>query len=264
MGQRTFKKLIIRTVLLVIFSAILSVDYLFKTNIMQFILDIKVFGFLTIFHVFWVYLMLEMLVVLIPKLNIYSYSGKHLLKHYNPVKSFNVNNLIEYTKKNGIKAARSAIFWIVFNLPFAYIYFNGYVDEIFIYWLFFFYYFFDTFSINVFCIFHLLVTKNKCCNECRIYNWGHFMYCTPLLFIPNFWNYSLVVVSLVILVHWEIAVYRHPERFSSITNKSLQCQHCPYTCRYNPNKKLLIDRMRNASSELVTKFINRDKHKDTN
>jgi hypothetical protein len=184
--------------------------------------------------------MVEMLAVLIPKFNVHSYSGKHLLKHYISSVTFDIEALKRFTQNNAVKAVRSAVFWILFNTPFAVLYFTGIVDHIFLYWLFFFYYFFDVFSIEVFCIFHLSVTKNKCCNECRIFNWGHMMYCTPLLFIPNFWNYSLILLALVILVQWEISVFRHPERFSPVTNEALQCSHCTHACRFNKNKKIPV------------------------
>ncbi|THB66917.1 MAG: hypothetical protein D6B26_02175, partial [Spirochaetaceae bacterium] len=171
------------------------------------------------------------------KFNKFSYSGKHLLKHYISVPNIDLEKLVDFSRKNGVKALRSAVFWLLFNTPFAVLYFMGYANEVFFYWLFFFYYFFDVFSIQVFCIFHVFVTQNKCCNECRIFNWGHFMYCTPLLFTPNVWSYSLVLMSLVILIQWEIAVFRHPERFSPVSNASLQCSHCVHACRYNKNRR---------------------------
>ena len=68
--------------------------------------------------------------------------------------------------------------------------------------------------------------KNKCCVNCRIYDWGHFMMFTPMLFIQNFFSWSLFFTSLVVLIHWEIVYAKYPERFWSGSNKTLQCQNC--------------------------------------
>lgn len=243
MGSHTIKKLYLRLFFLALFSTILIYDYLSNTDIMNQIINIKLFNIISITHVFWFYLMFEMFIILIPKFNKYSYSGKHLVKHYLPEKKYDSKELIEYSKQNNKKALRSAIFWIALNTPIAILFFFGFLDNIIMYWIFFLYYFFDTICINVFCIFHLFITKNKCCNECRIYNWAHFMYCTPLIFVPNFWTYSLVFVSILILIQWEIAVYKHPERFSPISNKILQCSFCPHNCRYNENKTDIYKRV---------------------
>ena len=82
-----------------------------------------------------------------------------------------------------------------------------------------------------------IIVRNKCCNECRIYNWGHIMYLTPLIFIKSFWTYSLVVVGIFLFIQWEYMNLKHPERFSPISNKTLRCGNCNHDCRYNKNKK---------------------------
>ena len=68
--------------------------------------------------------------------------------------------------------------------------------------------------------------KNKCCINCRIHDWGHFMMFTPMLFIKNFYSWSLFFTSLVVLIHWEIVYAQHPERFWEGSNKTLQCANC--------------------------------------
>ena len=78
-----------------------------------------------------------------------------------------------------------------------------------------------------FCPFQTWFMKNKCCGSCRIYNWDYAMMVTPLAFIPNIVTVSLFVMALTLLVFWEIAVYRYPERFSPATNGSLRCANCP-------------------------------------
>lgn len=84
----------------------------------------------------------------------------------------------------------------------------------------------DTVCILFYCPFQTLMMKNKCCVTCRIYNWDYAMMLTPMIFVPNVYSYSLVLVALVLLVKWEITVKRYPERFSEEANCSLSCREC--------------------------------------
>ena len=72
MGKRTKVKLIIRSIILVItlFLTITNVNLINKIMSFNIIENIK------IHHLLWIYLMYEMIIVLIPKFNNYSYSGK--------------------------------------------------------------------------------------------------------------------------------------------------------------------------------------------
>lgn len=95
------------------------------------------------------------------------------------------------------------------------------------------------FCVNAWCPFHKIIVKNKCCNECRIYNWGHIMYLTPLIFIPNLWTSSLVFMGILVFIQWEYMNYKYPQRFSPISNKTLRCGECNHDCRYNKKKLIL-------------------------
>lgn len=87
-----------------------------------------------------------------------------------------------------------------------------------------FYYLCDYICILFYCKTHIM--KNKCCVNCRIYDWGHFMMFTPMVFISNFYTISLFLMTCVVLVHWELVYALHPERFYSGSNQRLQCQNC--------------------------------------
>lgn len=84
----------------------------------------------------------------------------------------------------------------------------------------------DMICILFFCPFQTWFMKNRCCTDCRIYNWDFAMMFTPLIFIPHPYTYSLVVLSLAILIRWEWNYRRHPERFSESTNACVSCKHC--------------------------------------
>lgn len=84
----------------------------------------------------------------------------------------------------------------------------------------------DMICILFFCPFQTWIMKNRCCTTCRIYNWDYAMMFTPLLFIPSTYTWSLLGLSLLLLLRWEITLKMHPERFSDKTNKYIQCQNC--------------------------------------
>ncbi|MBO5543417.1 MAG: hypothetical protein J5949_02165, partial [Oscillospiraceae bacterium] len=69
--------------------------------------------------------------------------------------------------------------------------------------------------------------KNKCCVACRIYNWDYAMMFTPLFFVRRGYTWSLLMLSVALLIRWEITFYRHPEYFSEKTNEYLRCANCP-------------------------------------
>ena len=84
----------------------------------------------------------------------------------------------------------------------------------------------DIICILFWCPFQRIWMRNHCCTTCRIYNWDFMMMCTPLLVIPSFYTRSLCALALTLLIRWEITVFRHPERFLSVTNEALHCQNC--------------------------------------
>jgi hypothetical protein len=56
---------------------------------------------------------------------------------------------------------------------------------------------------------------------------------TPMLFIKNFYSWSLVFTALVVLIHWEIIYAKYPQRFWSGSNQTLQCMNCKdKTCQW--------------------------------
>lgn len=84
----------------------------------------------------------------------------------------------------------------------------------------------DIICILFFCPFQTWFMKNRCCATCRIYNWDFAMMFTPLVFIPSWYTYSLLGCAVALLARWEITYRLHPERFSTETNKCLDCSRC--------------------------------------
>ena len=117
--------------------------------------------------------------------------------------------------------------WLALNGIFAALFYTGVIDAGILILMSLFYSVSDMICILFFCPFQTWFMKNKCCGSCRIYNWDYAMMFTPLAFIPNIVTVSLFLMALVLLLFWEIAVARHPERFSPATNASLRCANCP-------------------------------------
>ena len=84
----------------------------------------------------------------------------------------------------------------------------------------------DMICILFFCPFQEWFLKNRCCTLCRIYNWDFAMMFTPYIFIPSLYTWSLLAMSLAILVRWELTAALRPERFAENTNSCLSCENC--------------------------------------
>ena len=131
-----------------------------------------------------------------------------------------------------------ALIWIVFNGIFGAMHMAGILDDGIMILLCSAYSVCDLICILFFCPFQTWFLKNKCCSSCRIYNWDYAMMFTPLFFVRRYYSWSLLALSVALLVRWEITFYRHPERFSEKTNDYLQCRNC--TEKLCSHKKQLL------------------------
>ncbi len=119
-----------------------------------------------------------------------------------------------------------ALIWIVFNGVFGALHMSGVLDDGIMILLCSVYSICDVVCILFFCPFQTWFMKNKCCSTCRIYNWDYAMMFTPLFFVRRSYTWSLLALSVALLVRWELTFYLHPERFSEKTNDYLQCRNC--------------------------------------
>ena len=116
--------------------------------------------------------------------------------------------------------------WLLFNSVFAILYLFEVITEAEMLLLTFFYFLCDLICMLIYCPFQSIIMKNRCCVNCRIYDWGHFMMYTPMLFVPSFFGWSLFFTSCIVLIRWEIAYTSHPERFWHGSNTALRCENC--------------------------------------
>ncbi len=119
-----------------------------------------------------------------------------------------------------------AIIWIVFNGIIGAFHMSGFLDEGIMILLCSAYSVCDMICILFFCPFQSWFMKNKCCVTCRIYNWDYAMMFTPLFFVRKTYTWSLLLLSVALLIRWELVFYKYPERFSENTNDYLKCKNC--------------------------------------
>lgn len=162
-----------------------------------------------------------------------------------------------------------ALLWVGLNALVGAGYLFGLYDEGILLLVALFYSVCDMICILFYCPFQTLIMKNKCCGSCRIYNWDYAMMFTPLVFIPSVYAYTLLGVSLLLLLVWELTELLHPERFSEHTNECLSCKNCKEKlCHHKKqlrsflrkNKRLLLLKG-NAIIEKVKTIAKNDKDK---
>ena len=119
-----------------------------------------------------------------------------------------------------------ALIWVVFNGIFGALHMAGILDDGIMILLCSAYSVCDMICILFFCPFQTWFMKNKCCSVCRIYNWDYAMMFTPLFFVKRDYTWTLLALSVALMIRWEITFYLHPERFSENTNDYLQCKNC--------------------------------------
>ncbi|MBQ7898029.1 MAG: hypothetical protein IJ323_06360 [Clostridia bacterium] len=119
-----------------------------------------------------------------------------------------------------------ALSWLLLNGIIGLLYYIGFIDKGILILISLFYSVCDMICILFFCPFQTWFMKNKCCGSCRIYNWDYAMMCTPLIFIPDVFTWSLLLIALLLLIFWETLYHLHPERFHEETNDTLSCRNC--------------------------------------
>ena len=151
---------------------------------------------------------------------------KGKLEEFEPAENYSRLQLLEFVQDMNIKAWLVMLSWLCFNAVFATLYLFKIIDVADMLMLTVFFYLSDYICILFFCPFQTFILKNKCCINCRIYDWGHFMMFTPMLFVRNFFSWSLFFTSLVVLIRWEVNYAKHPELFWYGSNNRLKCSQC--------------------------------------
>ena len=200
--------------------------YLFDKEQFGEIMTTPIYGWIEPIHILWFIFMCIMMLHIFPLEILTMALRKADEKIYVEQEDYDEVSLLKYVQDQNVKAWMVMLVWLIFNACFGILYLFGFIGEIDLLMLTVFYFLCDYICILFFCPFQTVIMKNKCCVNCRIYDWGHFMMFTPMLFIRDFFSWSLFFTSCVVLIKWEIIYARHPERFWSGSNKNLQCTNC--------------------------------------
>jgi hypothetical protein len=198
-------------------------------------------------HILWLILTAEMMLKFIPQKVMSMGCRKQFKVNYAPgAKAPLKTEIAVWMRRENAAALKVAVVWLGGNTIVALLYFAKILGESEMVLLSFFYYVGDLICILFYCPFQSFIMKNRCCVTCRIFNWDSMMMFTPLVFIRSFFSWSLVLIALFLLVHWEVTYRRYPERFFEGSNQNLTCAYCSdHLCRV---------RNRSVSDDIIQKW----------
>ena len=214
------------TIFIVVFAMYLTKrEVLIEAVTHEMSVGADLFG-VTVLHLVWAYFMIMMLRHIFPNKTLSMALRKNEKENYIEVEGYSETELAKFVQDQNVKAWMIMLIWLSFNAIWGVLYLTGILDVADLLMLTVFYFLCDYICILFFCPFQKFIMKNKCCVNCRIYDWGHFMMFTPMLFIQNFFSWSLFFTAVVVLIRWEISYAKNPQRFFSGSNKTLQCANC--------------------------------------
>ena len=215
---------------LAIFLSVLAAYLLHKEILVSFMTHRFTFGIseygISPLHVMWALFMLMMIRHLLPQKVFTMALRKREPETFSEKNGYDELELLHFVQDMNVKAWMVLLVWLSGNAVFALLYLLKIIDGADMLMLTVFYFLCDYICILFFCPFQTFIMKNRCCVNCRIYDWGHFMMFTPMLFIKNFFSWSLFFTSVIVLIHWEIIYAKHPERFWHGSNTTLDCANC--------------------------------------
>ena len=220
--KRYFMRLIAR---IVIFIACLS--FCFNSKYFEILNGNNFFKKFYILHLLWSVWVFDIILQIVPIKNKVALGSQKLFSNrFEPIREkVNYEALKNYVVTTTKAAYKVFIIWGGLIIVIGLLYYNSIINKIWIFMISVFFYVCDLICVLIWCPFRLLM-KNKCCTTCRIFNWDHLMMFSPLIFIGGFFANSLVVMSFLAWIIWELCVMIYPERFSEITNAALKCSNC--------------------------------------
>lgn len=190
------------------------------------------------FVALWAILMVMMTIHLIPPKVFTMALLKRKEERLDLDSAYDRGELLKYVQRMNVRAWNVMLVWVILNGMIGMLYVFDVMKTADVFLVSIFYFLCDYICILFYCPFQTHIMQNKCCVNCRIYDWGHFMMFTPMLFIRHFFSWSLFWLSVLVLIHWELVYARHPERFWEGSNRTLRCSNCQdRSCQF---KKALL------------------------
>ena len=192
------------------------------------ILDgLNFFRHLSPFHILWVIWMCSMLLQIIPIRGKIPLGSQKLFRlRFRPIREkVNVQSLKQYIVTTTKSAYKVFIIWTALIIVLGVLHSHKSIDDSFLLMTTVVFYVCDLICVLIWCPFRLII-HNRCCTTCRIFNWDHLMMFSPQLFVAGFFSLSLLLMSVVAWIVWELSVLLHPERFWEHSNDALKCANC--------------------------------------
>ena len=189
------------------------------------------FGFFegfSVFHVTWLLWMADMLSQMLPCRNYWPVgSQKFSERAFHPVAGARQSSgFAAFLRQSRREVLTVALAWLALTLCIGAAYFLKIIDKAVLLLIAAAFYVCDVICVLFWCPFRVFLMKNRCCSTCRIFNWDHMMMFSPLVFVPGFFSWSLCLMSLIVLLVWEISFHTHPERLWEGSNAALRCSGC--------------------------------------
>lgn len=184
-------------------------------------------GSFSILHILWGIWMIDMVYQVIPVKNKIALGSQKLFEQrFKPIREkVNYQNLRNYIITTTKAAYKIFIIWAVLIAALGILHYKGIIGDVFLLMTSIVFYVCDLICVLIWCPFRLIM-RNKCCTTCRIFNWDHLMMFTPLLYVDGFYTRSLLIMSIVVWLVWEVSVMLYPERFWEFSNEALKCANC--------------------------------------
>ena len=183
----------------------------------------------SVLHIFWIIWVGDMLAQLIPSKDYISMGAQKLFfTHFrkNKKMSKRLEELKAYIKINNYACVKIAVAWGLLIGAIGALAITGVLKKQELFLITAIFYVCDIICVLFWCPFRVFFLKNRCCMTCRIFNWDHLMMFSPFFFTTGFYSLSLLFLSIVVFLIWEICIFTHPERFWEGTNDTLKCKNC--------------------------------------
>lgn len=218
-----FARLVGRCIIFIlcIWAWLVKPDIYFVLNGMNF------FETLSPLHLLWAIWVVDMFLQIVPiKNKVPVGSQKLFANHFRPIRDkINHEALRSYIVATTKAAYKVFILWCLLIAGIGLLYYWRIIDKIALFMISVLFYVCDLICVLIWCPFRLIM-KNRCCTTCRIFNWDHLMMFSPLIFTNGFFTSSLLIMSVIAWLVWELCVMMYPERFWDHSNAALQCAEC--------------------------------------
>jgi hypothetical protein len=185
------------------------------------------FSKLSWFHLLWLIWVVDMVQQIIPIKNKLPLGSMKLFSdRFKPIRDkINYEALRDYISTTTKAAYKVLLLWCGLIAAIGILYWTGVIGKMGLFMISVCFYVCDLICVLIWCPFRLLM-KTRCCTTCRIFNWDHMLMFSPMTFMGGFYGISLVLLSWITFLVWEVYVMMYPERFWERTNRALRCSEC--------------------------------------